>query len=364
MKIVVTGGIGSGKTTVCEMLSNELGIKYYSFDSLVHWLYTHSTSLMDELKKNFGTVDRKEISKIVFQDAIAREQLEHIFAPYINQEIDQLFWTMDDFIFEFPLLVEKGKHYIHMFDAIITVIASPSLQILRVAERDGKDRDHILAIMKSQTNDDDRVSVSDAIIYNGGGASEDKSYLKHEIKRAVDVVKRKMLKDKKIGIVSGSFDPITLGHTWVIQKALDVVDHVIVAVAHNPTKKYLLSQEDRESLVQQSLTEVLTPEQLTRVSINVLPASELLVSYAQQVNAKFIFRGLRGTPDFEYENQLNLLQKKIAPDIETIFLITPRELVEISSSLIKGSLALREWERVAKSYIPNCVFEKLKEIHG
>lgn len=165
----------------------------------------------------------------------------------------------------------------------------------------------------------------------------------------------------KIGIVSGSFDPITLGHTWIIQRALDIVDNVIVAIAHNHTKEYLFSKEDREALVRETMKEILTPKQEKRITVDFIPSNELMVSYAASVNAKFIFRGIRGFIDLEYENQLNLLQKKIAPEIETIFLLTPRELIEISSSLIKDALSLREWERVAEPYISSCVLDKLRQ---
>lgn len=166
----------------------------------------------------------------------------------------------------------------------------------------------------------------------------------------------------KIGIVSGSFDPITLGHTWVIERALDIVDSIVVAIATNPTKKYLFDDATRMKLVECTMREILTKEQLLRVTVDFIPSNELIVSYASEIGAKFIFRGLRSATDLEYENQLNLLQKKIAPDIETIFLLTPRELIEISSSLIKSALSLREWERVAAPYVSKCVLEKLKEI--
>ena len=123
----------------------------------------------------------------------------------------------------------------------------------------------------------------------------------------------------------------------------------------------MFNDAERLQLVRCSLAETLSPEQLERVIVDFVPADELTVSFAKSNQAKFIFRGIRGVIDLEYENGLNLLQKKIEPEIETIYLMTPREYIEISSTLVKNVIPLREWERIAKPYVSNCVLEKLKE---
>jgi pantetheine-phosphate adenylyltransferase len=369
MKIVITGGIGSGKSVVAVALAEKLDYKVFSVDEFVRETYS-DLNIRRRLIHAFGTSNREELSFIIFEEesgrtrmgeVSARNVLEHIFHDEIIKKIDHLIQNVDDFILEFPLLVEKGAHLISLFDFVITVSAPMSLQLARIAKRDNKTEAHILAIIESQTSDVQRFAISHAIIYNGR-AAEFRSGLDQEIDRTIDLIKRKDFKGKKIGIVSGSFDPITLGHTWVIQRALDIVDRVVIAIATNPSKKYLFNGEDRKILVHETLKEVLTPNELKRVIVDFVPSDELTVSYAASIGAKFIFRGLRGFTDLEYENQLNLLQKKIAPEIETIFLLTPRELIEISSSLIKGALALREWERVAAPYVSKCVLEKLKKI--
>ena len=362
MKIVVTGGIGSGKSKVCSLLADELKTyNIFNVDDLVRELYSNK-KICEQLWSEFGTCDRSKISLIVFSYPEKMTKLEKIFEHEMTKRVQNLIDSYNDFILEFPLLVEKGSHFIPMFDFIITVSAPPSLQLERATKRDGKSKDATLAVMESQTTDEKRFLISDAIIYNGLKAEKDVKYLKQEISAALEKMHKNHLKGKKIGIVSGSFDPITLGHTWVIQRALDIVDNVVVAIATNPTKKYLLDDNARMKLVECTLREVLTEDQLLRVSVSFIPSNELIVNYAAEMGAKFIFRGLRGATDLEYENQLNLLQKKIAPEIETIFLLTPRELIEISSSLIKSLLALREWERVAAPYVSKCVLEKLKEI--
>jgi len=362
MKIVVTGGIGTGKSTVCKLLQEKLGadkFRYYSFDEWVRCYYMHPL-ICDHLIKRFGTCDRKELSKLAFDNPKVLLELEQIFALKLRSEIVNMLGQGHDVIFEFPLLLEKGEEFIDQFDYVITVSAPKELQLARVQERDGKSREAVQSIIDIQTSDEERFAISDFVIHNVQSL-EIEEQIAHKVQHVVDQIKRKQVKGR-IGIVSGSFDPITLGHAWVIQRALDVVDHVVVALAHNRSKKYLLDQETREQLVRETILEVLTPEQQARVTVDFVPTGELTVTYAKSVGAKFIFRGLRNATDLEYENQLNLFQKKMAPDVETIYFLTPREYIEISSSFIKGSLDLREWEHAAEPYVPKCVLEKLREL--
>lgn len=370
MKIAVTGGIGSGKSTVSKSLVQKFGdedhdFQYINVDNIVRELY-NDIKIKQKLFDIFGTQDRSVLSTMAFGDTPLRNRLEYFFSPYIKVEIDKLFDSKySNVVVEFPLLFEKGQDYISKFDYVVTVVSPVKTRIERLVIRDGKTEEAIKKIMAAQTNDDVRIKGSDFVIYNNNIPFEDD---------VNDIVNRilnysddfyfptKSSHQNKVGIISGSFDPITLGHTWVIQKALDIVDNVIIAIAHNPSKKYLFSQKERMSLVEESLIELLSKDQMSRVKIEFIPNEELTVSFAADHCAKFIFRGIRGFTDFEYENQLNLVQSKLAPDIDTIFLMPPRELIEVSSSLIKNSLHLREWERLAKPYISSCVFNKLQKL--
>jgi pantetheine-phosphate adenylyltransferase/8-oxo-dGTP diphosphatase len=168
---------------------------------------------------------------------------------------------------------------------------------------------------------------------------------------------------KKYGIVSGSFDPITKGHVWIIKKALTMMDEVVIVVAQNFNKKCMFDLEERCSLIKKTIQENFDKNQLSKIRIRELPEHELLVSYADSIQANFIFRGLRNFTDFGYEQQLNLVQKKINPNIETVFLIPPREITEISSSLIKNIIHLREWEKIAEPYVSKAVIEALRQTH-
>jgi pantetheine-phosphate adenylyltransferase len=286
-----------------------------------------------------------------------RSELEEFFTPFILEALEDGCFCQPNAILEFPLLFEKGQSLLERFDYVIDVEAHLLTRIKRIKERDHRGESEILRIIYTQATSTERMSISDFTINNG----EDSFFsLKEQLGEIVDSIKIRMLKGYKVGIVSGSFDPITLGHTWVVKQALNLVDYVVIAVATNPTKKYLFDEKTRKELVRAALREELVDDQMKRVIVDFIPAEELMVSYADSIGAKFIFRGLRGATDLEYENQLNLIQKKIAPQIETIFLLTPRELIEISSSMIKNCLALREWERVVEPYVSKSVLEKLR----
>ena len=364
MKIAVTGYIGSGKSTFCKTLQSRFpDHQYISFDEIVAKLY-RDPEMQIMLVRMFGTHDKKIISKRMFDSYASVDQtdkinvaaLEGIFKNAIKKEFKQIL-EISNLIFEVPLLFQQGQEYVECFDYIIGVIADEDICKHRAMMRDNKTPSEINTIYKIQSSTDitDKCDwVEDTSDRNVEDTCID-SKLYTELSNI-------MTHKKKIGIISGSFDPITLGHLWVVKKALSLVDEVTIAVATNPSKKYLMDYWDRSYLIEDSLKEVLTNDEVKRVKVKQIPHDELLVTFAKNINANFIFRGIRNITDFEYESQLNLVNKKIDPDIETIFLLTPRELIEVSSSLIKNSLHLKEWEHVAASYIPVCVLNKLKEM--
>lgn len=131
----------------------------------------------------------------------------------------------------------------------------------------------------------------------------------------------------KIGIYPGSFDPITNGHLDIIERASKLCDKVIVAVLQNPSKNPLFTLAERVYLIE----EAVKPFE----NITVECFSGLLIDYAKKNDAKVIIKGLRAVSDFEYEFQMALMNRKLAPDVETIFLMTSSENSYLSSSLVK-----------------------------
>jgi len=131
----------------------------------------------------------------------------------------------------------------------------------------------------------------------------------------------------KIAIYPGSFDPITNGHLDIIERASKMCDKLIVSVIYNPNKDPLFTLEERKKLVEESVKEY------TNVSVDYF--SGLLIEYAKENNAEAIVKGLRAISDFEYELQMALMNQKLCPSIETVFLMTSSEYSFLSSSLIK-----------------------------
>lgn len=156
--------------------------------------------------------------------------------------------------------------------------------------------------------------------------------------------------DPKIAVYPGTFDPITNGHLDIVDRALDLFDRIIIAIAINPSKQPLFSLEERIQMIRQCY-----PDADSRVEID--PISGLLVEYARKRKAKTIVRGLRAVSDFDYEFQLALMNRRLEREVETIFLMSGFRWIYISSSIIKD--AARHGGNI-ENLVPAHVETKLK----
>ena len=136
----------------------------------------------------------------------------------------------------------------------------------------------------------------------------------------------------KIGIYPGSFDPITFGHLDIIQRSLNVVDTLIVAVSDNKSKNHFINIDDRLNLIEASIKN-LPPEDQKKITIEKF--DNLLVHYVKAKKASVIIRGLRAVSDFEYEFLMTGMNRSIDNEIETIFLMSSEKYHFISSRFIK-----------------------------
>ncbi len=128
-------------------------------------------------------------------------------------------------------------------------------------------------------------------------------------------------------IYAGSFDPITRGHEDLIRRSSEFVDHLVVAVAVNSSKKALFTTEERVELIRAATTE--------DKGVEVTSFEGLLVDFARKVGAKFNIRGLRAVSDFEYEFQMALMNRHMSESFETIFMVPSVETTYISSSVVR-----------------------------
>lgn len=127
-------------------------------------------------------------------------------------------------------------------------------------------------------------------------------------------------------IYPGSFDPLTNGHLDVLQRAIGLFDELVIAVARDNAKASLFTIEERVAMIQASVD---------HPRVRVVSFDGLLVEFAKEVGAVALVRGLRAVSDFEFEFQLALMNRKLSPNLETVFLMPREELTYISSRLVK-----------------------------
>jgi len=133
-------------------------------------------------------------------------------------------------------------------------------------------------------------------------------------------------------VYAGTFDPVTFGHMDVAARAAHVFDHLTLAVAEDPRKTLMFRTEERMELARLSLANL--------KNVEVVPFSGLLVNWARSHGIFTLIRGLRAFSDFEYEFQMALTNRKLAPDIETLFLMPNEDFSYVSSSMVREIAAL------------------------
>ena len=137
---------------------------------------------------------------------------------------------------------------------------------------------------------------------------------------------------KRIGVYPGTFDPVTLGHLDIIKRGLRLVDKLVIGVATNPSKDPLFTLEERVAMVQAEAGPLALE---AGVEFEVVSFNELLMHFAERMNANVIIRGLRAVADFEYEFQMTGMNYQINPAIETVFLMADPKYQTIASKLVK-----------------------------
>lgn len=156
----------------------------------------------------------------------------------------------------------------------------------------------------------------------------------------------------KVAICPGSFDPVTHGHLDIIRRASQLFDRVIVVVMSNMAKSPLFTQVERMNLLQRTIE----AEGIEGVMVDCYDG--LLADYAAMRNATAIVKGLRAMSDFEYEFQMALTNRKLNPDVETVFLTTTADHMYLSSSLVKQVARLGG---SVSDFVPACILPDITE---
>jgi pantetheine-phosphate adenylyltransferase len=167
-----------------------------------------------------------------------------------------------------------------------------------------------------------------------------------------------MPKPLHIGVYPGTFDPITFGHFDIIQRATRLVDRLIVGVATNAGKAPLFSIDERIEMIEDEIKcHPLVPD----VEIIVKPFDCLLVHFAKQEGAQLLIRGLRAVSDFEYEFQMAGTNRKLCPELETVFLVASESYQLIASNLVRE---IARYKGDTTPFVSPQVAEKLEKRFG
>lgn len=131
----------------------------------------------------------------------------------------------------------------------------------------------------------------------------------------------------RIALFPGSFDPITLGHVDIIERAVPLFDEIKIAVGTNGAKNYLFSLEQRVKWIEQTFA--------NEPKVSVITYEGLTVDFARELGVQFLLRGLRNPADFEFEKAIAQANREMVPDLETVFLLTSARYAYISSSIVR-----------------------------
>lgn len=153
-------------------------------------------------------------------------------------------------------------------------------------------------------------------------------------------------------VYAGSFDPPTRGHEWMIRRGAELFDLLTVAVGIHPGKRPLLPVEERVDLLR-GLTRDLPGVAVDRFE------GVTLADYARGEGARFLLRGVRGPADLELELPMRRVNGDLGPELTTVLLLPPAALADVSSTLVKSLIGLRNWMKAVSRYVPVSVLEGL-----
>ena len=159
---------------------------------------------------------------------------------------------------------------------------------------------------------------------------------------------------QRLGVYAGSFDPLTIGHLWMIKQGVLLFDRLVVAIGTNLEKTYTFSLEERMDMLRESL------RSFRNVSVTSF-SNRYLINFAQALGATHVLRGIRSESDYEYERTMRYINGDLGGDICTVFLMPPRDIAEVSSSMVKGLVGPQGWEEVVRKYVPEPVYCRLLE---
>ena len=175
---------------------------------------------------------------------------------------------------------------------------------------------------------------------------------------------------KKIGVIAGSFDPITNGHAWLMTQGARLVDELHIVMGVNPEKRYWFTEAERRKMLNDVVKDLDAQDPNRRYRAGSTPAhvhflkKDLLIHFCAGLGATHLIRGVRNAADFSYESQMASINFKIDPSVQTVYLSPPAALCDVSSATVRGFVGCTGWEDVVKDYVHPVVLTAMAKKHA
>jgi pantetheine-phosphate adenylyltransferase len=351
--VLITGGIGSGKTTIARYINEYYGIPVFYSDIEAKKLYNDpqilaeiSKLLGENIVSSDGSLDKKVLANIIFNDEEKKLKLE----SYIHPKVREYFkvWASQKLtpitIMESAVALKNGRDD---FDYVVMIDAPRETCLARAMRRDDASKEKILARMQAQSFD---RSLIDHTIWNEEGYFKSRKFKKEIDNLIKSIIPECFVDTEKKALFAGSFDPFTNGHFSILRKACGIFDQVYLCIANNADKKRKYPIEEMENAIK----ETIVTNNLTNCEVVV--CDHLIADFCKELGVKYLIRGLRNTTDYLYEENISKINHEINPDLETVYLRGENDV--ISSSMIREFI---KYGKPVEEYVPASIFKLIQQ---
>ena len=340
--VLITGGIGSGKSTVARYLQEIYGIPVFFADDEAKKLYK-DPAFLEQLNSivgggiinKDGLFDKKALAEIIFNDERKKKAVEEFVHPKVREMFNQ--WKNTKLcpivIMESAIALKNGRKD---FDYVIMIEASEAIRLNRVLKRDGDSIEKIRKRMSSQTFN---YKLIDFFVQN-----ETDFDFKTEIDRVISTINT-----PNTALFAGSFDPFTNGHLSILKKACGIFDKVYLCIANNADKKRRYPIEK----MQKAIKKTISNRNLTNCEVVV--CDHLIADFCKELGVKYLIRGLRNTTDYLYEENISKINHEINQHLETVYLRGDDDI--ISSSMVYEFI---KYGKPVEKYVPKSVLQLIQ----
>ena len=342
--LLITGGIGSGKTTVAKYLTETYGIPVFYSDTEAKKLYEDPEILaqVNEIVgggiiSGDGKLDKKALAGIIFNDESKRQQVEAIIHPKVRENFK--IWKEEKIspivAMESAAALKNGRQD---FDYVIMIDASEDIRLERTMKRDNSPREKILERMRAQEFDRDLIDFT---------INNDFNFRQITDALIEDLTQR----HSSTALFAGSFDPFTNGHLSIVKQACGIFDQVYVCIARNTGKvrRYPIFHS-----MKNAMRETIKLEGLE--NCKVVESDGMVADLCQELGAQYLIRGLRNTSDYLYEENIAKINYEINPGLTVVYLRGDNDF--ISSSMVHEFLKFGK--RVDK-YVPTPILKLIQK---